>query len=170
MKRSRDNVPEKIPDIVVKRLTARKIKRQVASSTVSKAPATALLDIHSLLNMTGESDPNRIMTDTTPIEFFELRGGSWSFQSRGCTASFWPSWILKKHRVVPRRKKLKKFRQQDYIVRDEKTEIVLILMFFKHNTKTKLNFKYKSNKLQFSFLNEVLDLAEEANELLKMWI
>ena len=76
MKRSRDNVPEKIPDIVVKRLTARKIKRQVASSTVSKAPATALLDIHSLLNMTGESDPNRIMTDTTPIEFFELRGGS----------------------------------------------------------------------------------------------
>ena len=37
----------------------------------------------------------------------------------------------------------------------------------KQNRKPNINFKYKNNKIQFFYQNEVLDLAEEAKGLLE---
>ncbi|MEO0688038.1 MAG: hypothetical protein AAFY76_24015, partial [Cyanobacteria bacterium J06649_11] len=58
----------------------------------------------------------------------------------------------------------KKFSQMENR-RQRDREIISSQM--KQNKKPNINFKYKNNKIQFSFLNEVLDLAKEAKDLLE---
>ena len=161
MKRSRANAPERSPDILVKRPTNKKEKRQVSSSTVSKAPATAVLDMQNLFNVTGDSDPNRIMTDT-PIDLLnEEEDPIPRFNQRIMQPAF---------NTVEFQKNIEafldeKFRHQDEQRRKERSTFNCHVS--KQSKRTNLSFKFKSNKLQFSFLNEVLDLAEEAKDLLE---